>query len=98
MSQEYIYVLKKPLARKNKASSAQEQYDKDSFESLEFREMTVDDMLDLDDAGEGTQHTIAMMALLSGKDKRVLRTMARTDFMRATSVMIESCSVENDES
>ena len=90
------YTLKYPLkAGPSKEKDSVAQYEKESFDTLTFRALTVDDMLGSDDH-PGEQHTRAFyMSELSGISLRVLKRMDPIDWNGASRVILQIVNREN---
>ena len=91
------YTLKYPLAeREAKTDAMRQQLELDAYTEIEFREMTVDDMLKLDEVDGQNHRVMKLMELLSGKRPRQLKRMCPKDFNGAARVLDDMTSEEND--
>lgn len=92
------YELQHALAeREGKTEAMREQLERDAFTELDFREMTVEDMLALDEV-EGQNHRVMkLMERLSGKRPRQLKRMHPRDFNGAARVLDDMTSEEKDD-
>lgn len=77
------YTLTRPLTEGKATTAAGKELEGD-FDALEFRPMTVNDMLDLDGYSGDNNHALHLMHLLSGLDKIALKRMRPKDFIGAS--------------
>ncbi len=90
------YTLRYPLIPgKSTEKDALAQYEREAFETLTFRALTVDDLLGSDDH-PGEQHTrLFYMAALSGVPERVLKRMDPIDWNGASREILKIVNREN---
>lgn len=84
------YVLQDPLSElKAESDAAKAEVAALTFDHLDFREMTVDDMLEMDKIAGDNAHSLHLIHLLSGVRKKALKRMTPRDF-RAAAVALQT--------